>query len=222
MNIVECENASFGYGGTERVSGVSFTLEKGKYLCIVGENGSGKSTLLKGMLGLLPPMKGKVKLNLSRTQLGWLPQQNETRRDFPATAQEVVLSGFAAKSARLPFYTKKEKSDALALLEKTGTAKLCRRRFGELSEGQKRRVLLSRALACAGELLVLDEPAAGLDPEHAAEMYRVIEKLHGEGVTMIAVTHDMDAARRADLLLCLNGGVPVYFGPPRTGGGAAK
>ena len=219
MNIIECKNAAFGYGGAPYVRKVSFSLAEGTYLCIVGENGSGKSTLLKGLLGLLPPSEGEVRLSLKRTELGYLPQQNETRRDFPATAHEVVLSGFAATSRLLPFYSKKEKEAAIEYMKKTGTESLAHRRFGELSEGQKRRVLLSRALVCAKKLLVLDEPSAGLDPEHAGEMYAVIEKLHSEGTTMIAVTHDMDAARRADKLLCLNGGEVLYFGAPTSGKG---
>lgn len=212
--IIECKNASFGYSRTAYVSNVSFSLPEGTYLCIVGENGCGKSTLLKGLLGLLQPMNGSVKINAKRTQIGYLPQLNQTRRDFPATAFEVVLSGFAAKSNLLPFYSKKEKEQAVFFMEKTGTYAFAARRFGELSEGQKRRVLLSRALVCAEKLLVLDEPAAGLDPEHALEMYDVIDRIHREGISMIAVTHDLDAARKAELLLCLNAGETVYFGEP--------
>ncbi len=219
MNIIECKKLSLGYSGSVYVKDVSFALEKGRYLCIIGENGSGKSTLLKGILGLLPPLKGSVELSIKRSELGYLPQLTQTRRDFPATAAEVVLSGLAATSGMTPFYKRSERALALACMEKTGTENLFRRRFGELSEGQKRRVLLSRALISGRKLLVLDEPVAGLDPEHALELYKIIENLKSEKMTMLIVTHDLDAARNADMLLCLNAGETVYYGPPRRGKG---
>ena len=217
MNLIECKNLYLGFGGVAYVKNADFAVSEGQYLCIIGENGSGKSTLLRGMLGLIAPEKGTVSLNIKRSELGYLPQRTETRRDFPATALEVVLSGRAATAGIFPFYRRTEREEALSCMDKTGTKALAGRRFGVLSEGQKRRVLLARALICATKLLVLDEPVAGLDPEHARELYNVIEKLRGENMTMIVVTHDMDAARNADVILCLNAGETVYFGPPRTG-----
>jgi zinc transport system ATP-binding protein len=193
MKLIECKNVSLGYDGKEILNDISFSINKGEYLCIVGENGSGKSTLLKGILGLIKPYKGSI--NLYSKTIGYLPQQSLMQDDFPVCAGEVVLSGCLTKHRINPFYTKKDKQtadEAMKRLEISSLKKTC---YRELSGGQKQRVLLARALCAAGNLLILDEPVAGLDPIITNELYDIIEKLNKkDNITVIMISHDIRAA----------------------------
>ena len=170
-------------------------MEKGDYLCIVGENGAGKSTLIKGILHLIKPLNGHIHFNLNADEVGYLPQQTQVQKDFPASVMEVVLSGFLGQKRFHPLYSRTEKEKAaekLALLDATPLARRC---FRDLSGGQQQRVLLARALCAAGDLLLMDEPFTGLDPAVSAELYEVIDRLNREhGVTIIMVTHDLPGA----------------------------
>lgn len=174
--LLECRNVVMGYDGAAVVNSVSFELERGDYLCIVGENGSGKSTLLKGILGLIPLRGGSVGFSdgLKRTDIGYLPQQTQAQRDFPATVREVVLSG-CLNGSRGPFYSRADRNLANKNMEKLSVTDIARRSYRELSGGQQQRVLLARALCAAKELLLLDEPVTGLDPVVTAEFYRLIK-----------------------------------------------
>ena len=155
--LLECQNVVMGYDGAAVVNSVSFELERGDYLCIVGENGSGKSTLLKGILGLIPLRGGSVGFldGLKRTDIGYLPQQTQAQRDFPATVREVVLSG-CLNGSRGPFYSRADRNLANKNMEKLSITDIARRSYRELSGGQQQRVLLARALCAAKELLLLD------------------------------------------------------------------
>ena len=214
MVLLKCSGLSLGYDGREVVSGLDFEVSAGDYLCIVGENGSGKSTLMKTLLGLQPPLAGKITTGggLERTQIGYLPQQTPVQRDFPASVREIVLSGCAGGMGLRPFYGKKEKEKAAECINKMGLVGLENRCYRELSGGQQQRVLLARALCAAGKMLLLDEPVAGLDPKVTAEMYSLIEKLNREdGITVIMISHDIDAALRyADHILHV--GKKIFFG----------
>ena len=195
--LIDCRDAALGYEGRAVSSHLNFQVRGGDYLCIVGENGSGKSTLLKGLLGLLKPMEGQIVLDrtLRAGAIGYLPQQTRAQRDFPATVYEVVLSGFLSARKGRFFYTPAEKSKALMNMGKLGVLELKDRCYRELSGGQQQRVLLSRALCAAGELLILDEPVTGLDPEAAHDMYRTLEYLNRtEGIAIVMVTHDLQNA----------------------------
>ena len=167
--LIDCRDVSLGYEGKAISSHLSFSLCSGDYLCVVGENGSGKSTLLKALLGLLRPMEGQIvrDKSLRAGAIGYLPQQTRAQRDFPATVNEVVLSGFLSGRKGRFFYTPSEKSRALMNMGKLGVKKKKNRCYRELSGGQQQRVLLARALCAAGELLILDEPVTGLDPAAA-------------------------------------------------------
>ncbi|MBE7022664.1 MAG: ABC transporter ATP-binding protein [Ruminococcaceae bacterium] len=184
------------YDSINAVCHVDFSVEEGDYLCVVGENGSGKSTLMKGLLGLLPPSHGKVIFSgLSQNEIGYLPQQTQVQRDFPASVQEVVLSGCLGGKGLHPFYTKKDRARADEALALLGIAELKKRSYRELSGGQQQRVLLARALCATEKLLLLDEPAAGLDPVATAELYQMIRDLNRQrGVTVIMVSHDIKNA----------------------------
>ena len=167
--LIDCRDVSLGYEGKAISSHLSFSLHSGDYLCVVGENGSGKSTLLKALLGLLRPMEGQIvrDKSLRAGAIGYLPQQTRAQRDFPATVNEVVLSGFLSARKGRFFYTPSERSRALMNMGKLGVLELKNRCYRELSGGQQQRVLLARALCAAGELLILDEPVTGLDPAAA-------------------------------------------------------
>lgn len=197
MSQLICENLTLGYEGHAILRDLSFSVEEGEYLCIVGENGSGKTTLMKTILGLLPPMSGEVKTGdgLQRTEIGYLPQQTDVQRDFPASVREVVLSGCQNRCGLRPFYNSEEKALAEANMEKLGLTELKKRCYRELSGGQQQRVLLARALSATKKMLLLDEPVTGLDPKVSAEMYRYIQKINEEdGITVIMITHDLTAA----------------------------
>ena len=211
MSLIDCRDLCLAYEGKTAVRDLTFHVEAGDYLCIVGENGSGKSTLIKALLGLKKPKSGSITYGdgLRRTELGYLPQQTPAQKDFPASVWEVVLSGCRAN----PFYPASEKRRASACLEKLGLTALKSACYRELSGGQQQRVLLARALCATGRLLLLDEPVTGLDPVISAELYRVIQDLNDEGVAIIMVSHDVDCAiERARTILHLRR-VPLFFGP---------
>lgn len=203
MPMITCKNLTLSYGGHVAVDNLSFSVEAGDYLCIVGENGSGKSTLVKGLLGLQQPRSGEIIFDgLSSKEIGYLPQQSMAQRDFPASVWEVVLSGCLGADGFRPFYSAAQKARAEKALEQMGVLPLKKRSFSALSGGQRQRVLIARALCAANRLLLLDEPAASLDPAASAELYGVIERLNREhGVTILMVSHDLAAARRANKIL---------------------
>ncbi len=197
MSLLVCENASFAYDGMTVVKGLSFEVEQGDYLFVVGENGAGKSTLIKGLLRLKKPASGHITTGdgLAPTEIGYLPQQTVVQKDFPASVYEVVISGCLNQLGRRPFYGKREKRLALENLERLGISHLKRRCYRELSGGQQQRVLLARALCATKKLLLLDEPAAGLDPVVTQQLYELIQKINREmGITIIMVSHDVRMA----------------------------
>jgi zinc transport system ATP-binding protein len=213
--VIDCRDLTLGYEGNAVVSGLSFTVGEGDYLCVVGENGSGKSTLVKAILGLKSPMSGEIVFGegIKRSDTGYLPQQTEMQRDFPASVSEIVVSGFMNRCGMRPFYSKSEKAAAAAMLERLGIYELRKRCYRELSGGQQQRVLLARALCAARRLLLLDEPVTGLDPKATAEMYELIARLNREdGMTVIMVSHDLEAALRySSVILHINAG-RSFFG----------
>lgn len=215
MALLSCENISFSYDGRIVAKEISFSVESGDYLCIVGENGAGKSTLMKGLLQLKSPSGGTLRMGdgLKADEIGYLPQQNDVQKDFPADVLEVVLSGCLNRLGWRPFYGKKEKALAQEKMEQLGITHLQKQCYRELSGGQQQRVLLARALCATKKLLVLDEPAAGLDPLVTKEMYELISKINTElGLTIIMVSHDMQGVLRyAHKILHLNT-KQVFFG----------
>ncbi len=196
MSILTAKELVLGYDGREIVKGISFEINKGDYLCIVGENGAGKSTLMKTLLGLISPIKGEIVFGeeLTKNEIGYLPQQTIVQKDFPASVEEIVLSGCQGRIGLKSFYSKAEKELAKENMEKMNITHLSKRCYRELSGGQQQRVLLARALCATRKLLLLDEPVAGLDPKAMAELYELIEQLNKEGVTIIMISHDISVA----------------------------
>ncbi len=214
MALITCQNLCLGYDGREIIHELSFEVNNGDYLCIVGENGSGKSTLMRTILGLQRPLAGQILTGdgLHINEIGYLPQQTPVQKDFPASVWEVVLSGYEGKCGWRPFYTGAEKQRAQENSRAMGIEHLTRRCYRELSGGQQQRVLLARALCATSKLLFLDEPVSGLDPRVTAEMYELIEKLNREKkITVIMISHDIGAAiRYASHVLHI--GDHVFFG----------
>jgi zinc transport system ATP-binding protein len=194
--LIQADRVSLGYEGRVVLKDLSFSLDRGDYLCIVGENGSGKSTLVKGILGLLNPAQGSLSLGLEAREIGYLSQEAAAKDDFPAGVLEIVLSGFLGGMGLRPFYRSGEKREAEERLRQMGAEDLKNRCYRELSGGQRRRVLLARALCGAKKLLVLDEPASGLDPLVREDLYALLQKINREGISIIVVTHDTAAARK--------------------------
>ena len=215
MAILTCENASFSYDGRTVLEGVDFALNAGDYLCVVGENGSGKSTLIRGLLSLKAPASGKITLGdgLKRSEIGYLPQQTEIQRDFPASVWEVVLSGCLNSLGGKLFYNDEDKRRAEENLERMGVEDIKNAGYQELSGGQQQRVLLARALCATKKLLLLDEPVTGLDPVAAGEMYNLIKLVNlCDNISVIMVTHDIhEAVRYATHILHL-GHRQLFFG----------
>ena len=177
MTIFSAKNLTLGYDGKAVAENLNFSVETGDYLCIIGENGSGKSTLIKTLLGL------------------------------PASVREVVLSGCLGGKGFWSFYTKADRKMAAQIMERLGISDLADRCIRELSGGQKQRVFLARALCAAKDVLLVDEPCAGLDASGAEELYALLDELHRtDGMTILMVTHDLEAARHyADKVLHLGG-----------------
>lgn len=195
--LLSCRDATLGYENKTVLEHVDFSVYAGDYLGIVGENGSGKSTLLKSILGLLQPLCGAVNCPNCAGGVGYLPQQTVAQKDFPATVEEVVLSGFLNRSRHRFFYSAEEKSRALMNMGKLGILEQKDKCYRELSGGQQQRVLLSRALCAADRLLVLDEPVTGLDPAAAQDLYKTLRYLNEkEKMAIVMVTHDMSAVLR--------------------------
>ena len=214
MAQLTCRELSVGYDGKAVVQHLNFEVFAGDYLCIVGENGSGNSTLMKTLLGLQPPVGGRIVTGdgLRKNEIGYLPQQTAAQKDFPASVREIVLSGCQGRCGSRPFYNKEEKELAADAMEKMQIVPLAKRCYRTLSGGQQQRVLLSRALCATRKMLLLDEPISGLDPKVTAEMYTLIHRLNYEdGITVVMISHDLNAALQyASHILHI--GDRVFFG----------
>lgn len=194
--LLSCADLALGYDGKAVIDNLNFEVNNGDYLCIIGENGTGKSTLIKTLLNLMNPIAGKIitAKEWNQYEIGYLPQQTELQKDFPASVWEVVLSGTLSKCVNRPFYSKKEKELAEVNIKKMDIWDLRKKCYRNLSGGQQQRVLLARALCATTNLILLDEPTAGLDPKAAFDLYDVIQKLNETGITVIMVSHDIKAS----------------------------
>ena len=190
--ILRLEKLTLGFGENIVIRKADLKVEQGDLSCVVGANGSGKSTLVKGALGLIKPVSGKVVLRPD-VKVGYLPQETNFELNFPATVREIVLSGALGKMGRRIFYNDADREMMRAQLKLLKIAGLEKKVFSELSGGQKQKVLLARALMATSELLVLDEPSNNLDYESRREFYEILLKLNRQGLTIMMITHDLDA-----------------------------
>ena len=197
MALIKCEDVSIGYEGQTVVRDLNFQIDSGDYLCIVGENGSGKSTLVKSLLGLKAVESGRILFGdgLRQQEIGYLPQQTDIQKDFPASVYEVVLSARLNSRGLKPFYSREDKQQAYEKMEMLGIRDLSRQCFRDLSGGQRQRVLLARALCATKKLLLLDEPVTGLDPIVTTEFYELIRQINRDsGIAVVLVSHDIESA----------------------------
>ena len=199
MAQIICNNVSLGYEGHTVCENLNFEINAGDYICIVGDNGSGKSTLIKALLSLGTVIGGEIAFGdrLTRKDIGYLPQQSEAQKDFPASVREVVLSGCVGGLGKRAFFGKAERLEADQNMKMMGIYELADKSYRTLSGGQQQRVLLARALCAANKVLILDEPVSGLDPSASASLYSLIHHLNKHtGATIIMVTHDIENSLR--------------------------
>ena len=211
MALITLRDVTIAFEGVPAVEHVSYQVNRGDYMVLIGENGSGKSTLMRAMLGLVHPCAGTVRYDdgLKRNQIGYLPQQTAVQRDFPASVEEVVLSGCINQLGSRFFYGKnlqRKAHEKMALLD---IENLSEKSYRTLSGGQQQRVLLARALCATDALLLLDEPVTGLDPGSTQELYGLIRRLNREhGVSVVMVSHDLHGSMAdANKVLVVDRGV---------------
>jgi len=193
MKILSCVQVCVKYESTVALKDCSFELDAGNFLGVFGENGSGKSTLLKSIAGLIKPNSGSIEFHgIKKNDIGYMSQQTQIQKDFPASVYEVVLSGTLCRHSRFYFYSKNNKKQADKNLELLGIEQLKRKSIQELSGGQRQRVLLARMLCAEAKLLLLDEPMSGLDAASSKQMHSILKDINSSGATIIMVSHDID------------------------------
>ena len=219
--LVELKHASIGYDVTV-LRDVDFSINRHDFIAIVGPNGAGKSTLVKGILGLVTVESGIAELFGEpatdfdqRWRIGYVPQRHTVGGPIPATVREVVISGRLPRSGMLRWSSAADRRAVENAMERVGISDLARRPVHQLSGGQQRRVLMARALAAEAELMLLDEPTAGVDIEAQASVVDVLANLGAAGVTIAVVTHDLEPfARHLTRVIWVSRGGITYDGPP--------
>ena len=222
---VQFDDVSVAYGTRVVVSEVTAALRPGSFVGLLGPNGAGKTTLLKALVGVLPLAGGAIRVHGMPRESAWrhlayLPQHEHVNWQFPLSVLEVALMGRVRALGWLRRPGGRERRWAMEALDRVGMADFAGRQIGQLSAGQRQRVLLARALAQGGDLLALDEPLAGVDATTQEAVLRLLAELRDQGVLVLISTHDLSlAANACDYLLCLNrrliaaGPTPTVFTP---------
>jgi zinc transport system ATP-binding protein len=217
--IIELQDVSFAYGGNAVLEHISFAIEKGDYVGIIGPNGGGKTALLKIIVGLLSPQSGEVLINgtptasfRKKSEIGYVPQRIVSdSASFPATVYEVVESGRIPQLTIFGRTTAQDKTAVIAALVAAQIGNLENKLMSELSGGQRQRVYVARALASESQVLILDEPFVGVDIATQKEFYAFLKKLNDGGLTILFVSHDIDViTEEAKSILCLNRGLLCF------------
>lgn len=214
MSLLKVSNLNFSYPSKKNVlKNINFEIKEKSFTCILGENGSGKSTLLKCVLGLNKGYTGNID---KERFIGYLPQKSEIQSSFPASVEEIVMSGTIGNDLRKIFYSKKNKEDTERVLKELEIESFRKKSFSELSGGQQQRVLIARALCATQKIIILDEPTNGLDPSIAKQIYELLDKLKKEkNITILMVSHDIDRALKyADHVIEVESGSIVFDGTP--------
>ena len=215
MNLIEIKDLSFSYPGKkDALKNINIKIKKGTFTCIVGENGSGKSTLLKCILGLNKGYTGEI---IKENQIGYLPQKTEIQTHFPASIEEIVLSGTISNNPKSIFYKKEDKLLSENIMKKIGIYDIRKKCFADLSGGQQQRVLIARSLCGTKDLIILDEPTNGLDPSIAKQIYELLDNYKKtENITVLMVSHDIDRALNyADEVIEIANGEVKFVGTPK-------
>lgn len=204
MELLEIKNLTASYEGHEAIKDVNIKVNKGDYICLVGENGSGKSTLIKTIVGLHKKDSGEIIKNISDDKISYLAQNNMKDLSFPATAKEIIMTG-VQRHRKLPFYTKKDWELFDKVCNMLEIKSIINSQIGNLSGGQRQRVMLARAIIREPELIILDEPCSGLDVNITKELYSILRKLHKENnMTIIMATHDLEEIKSMDVrVICM-------------------
>jgi ABC-type Mn2+/Zn2+ transport system ATPase subunit len=210
MKLLEVNGLAAGYNGTPALRDVTFAAERGTRIGVLGPNGGGKTTLFRVLLQELRASRGTVALD---GRCGTVPQTERSRLDYPVSALDVALMDVLPSLEWWRRPGRDERRAALEALETVGLSDVAHKTFGELSGGQRQRVLIARALVQEADLLLLDEPFAGLDDRSSDRLMELIDDLAREGRGVMVATHDMEQTRAWDRVLCLNVG-QVAYGPP--------
>jgi zinc transport system ATP-binding protein len=214
---LDCQNLSFFYRAEAAVENVSFSIDEGDFLGIIGPNGGGKTTLLRLILGVLKPHSGAVRLlggdpAKTRIAAGYVPQETSSNKEFPISVRDAVRMGLSARRGPGRRFTKEDKRQADLFIETFGLSPFRARRIGELSGGQRQKVLLARALVASPKILFLDEPTASIDATGSDEIYRHLERLNNAGTTVVLVTHNVGVVSKyIKSIACINR--ELYFHP---------
>lgn len=214
MNAIEVKNLSFGYSRSTIIENTSFSIPEGDLLALIGPNGGGKTTLLKLLLGLLKPAIGTVQIfgenvPCRKIPVGYVPQNTNANLEFPITVTQCVATGFVKGKVNL--------SELKPLLEKVGVQDFADKRLGELSGGERQKVLIARALACKPKILFLDEPSSNMDAQGQENLFKLLAKLN-QDMTIVLVSHDLMAiSKYVKSVLCVNRCVHYHPGNGLTG-----
>lgn len=192
---IETVDLTIGYNGMPVIENINLRVEEGDFYGLIGPNGGGKTTLLRGILGLLRPIRGEVRVfgkgpRVGRRYIGYVPQFAIYDRDFPISVKEVVLMGRRPRRGSRPFYSEEDRKAAEEAMEQMRILHLRDTRLSELSGGQRQRAYVARALASKPRILLLDEPTASIDPQTSLGTYDLLKKLNDE-ITIVVVTHDI-------------------------------
>lgn len=212
MELIKIKNLFFKYSGTENIlKDINFSVEKGDFLCIVGENGSGKSTLIKCITDLNKGYEGEIEVT---NRIGYLPQKTDIQTNFPASIEEIVLTGTIPNGVRRIWYNKADKEKANSVMKNLDLYDKRKKCFRELSGGQQQRVLIARAMCATQDIILLDEPTNGLDPSIAKQIYEMLYKLNKEkDLTIVMVSHDVERAiGYANKVVEIENGKVKYYG----------
>ena len=216
MELIKVNKLTFRYEARDvedTLKNVSLSVNEGDFLCIVGENGSGKSTLIKCIVGLNKVPEGAITIN---EKIGYLPQKTEIQANFPASIEEVVLSGTISNNIRKIWYTKEDKEKATEIMKELDIYEIRKKCFRELSGGQQQRVSIARAMCATNKIIVLDEPTNGLDPNIARKIYETLKKLNKKRkLTILMVSHDIErAVKYASRVIEIKNGKVSFDGLP--------
>lgn len=222
--VIEFEHFSLAYDKTPALEDINLCVPVGSCVGIIGPNGSGKTSLMRSIVGLNRPTHGSVRVFgkppdrrwRRQRQIGYVPQLKSIDKEFPISVYEVTMLGRVGSLGALRFPKPQDHLRVQAALERVNMLDMAKRPIGQLSGGQQQRVFIARALAQDSQLLLMDEPAAGLDIPTQQSIYELMEQLHGDGLTAVTTTHDLLALdfHPFDYILCLNRKV-IAFGTPK-------